>query len=402
MPEVLEPPTAPPAPAPEPSTDTPPASEQQPERSLMDDAFGDLENFAQEKATPKAKAKVEAPKLKDESKPDEPPKPVAEKPEKPVPIPELRKNYDKLKAEHAALKAEFEKASKSKIDDSSEKAWQEKVSAYEKRIEAERQRVKELDDIVKQSAYEQSEEYKKTYIQPIVTAVKTGQQAVIGMTYTDAQGENRPAVAEDFNEVLSATDFSRARAIAKARFPDDVGEVMSLWKDVKGRVETKDEALSKWKEEAGQREQVKMEQDKALSEKRNTVWTTANKAAQEKYPDLFKPIEGDEAGNQALEKGFQRAAAVFNGGKMPDEKGNEITLSDDDMVLLHSEAYLKIAGFNRLANAKRALQKEVETLKAELAQYKSSTPKSGGSTEQVDDGEPSWEDALAKLGKPMV
>lgn len=418
MPETLDPAVPPPAAQPPIPTSAPVAPDQS---SPIDDAFSTLDGFGsesdedQEIKRPVPKPREEKPAAKPEPAPKQKAAPVEEKKaektvekpaDKPLPAPELRKAYERLKAEHNALKAEREaekaKASEPKPEDPAAKEYTEKLTAYEKQIEAERKRAKDLDDKIRQIAYEHSDEYKTQYVQPIIDAVKLGQKAVTGMVYSDSEGNTRAATAEDFNEVLSATDFTKARQIAKARFPEDAMEVMSLWKDVMKEVGRKDEALVKWQNEAGIRDQQRVAQEKTVSESRNKIWEVSNRAAEEKYPQFFKPIEGDDEGNSILAQGFNRARAVFNGGKMLDDNGNEITLSDEDMVKLHSEAYMKIAGFNRLARSNRMMQKQIDELKAKIDGYEKSAPKGGDGAAQPAKPEKTWEDDLMAMGENVM
>lgn len=396
--------------------------------SPIDDAFADLDSMGQDTDQPQDKpaplppkreprAAKPQPKTEPEVKPDEQveeekvEKPAdkiekAEKAEKPLKIPEIRKAYDKVKAELAALKAEREaekqKATQVKPDESASNEWKEKLTNYEKQLEAERRRAKELDEKIQLTAFEQSDAYQKQFIEPLANAVKLGQQAVVGMPYVDNNGDTRAAVAEDFNEVLSATEFQRARAIAKARFPEDSHEVMSLWKDVKTRYEIKNAALVKWQQEAGQREEQRVQQEKAEWENNNKIWSSSIESAQQKYPDYFKPRENDPEGNAMFDRGLARAMAAFTGGKMKDENGNEVALSKEDTIKLHAEIMLKAASYNRTVRDLRAATKQIKELKAKLDGFGKSTPGSGDGGGQPAKPEKSWEDDLMAMGQDRI
>ena len=87
---------------------------------------------------------------------------------------------------------------------------------------------------------------------------------------------------------------------------------------------------------------------------------------------------------------------MFNGGKTMDADGQEIKLTDEQVVQLHSEALNKAAAFNRLARREKKASERIKELETELEQFKSSEPKAGEGVKTEVDGEPSWEAELMK------
>jgi len=114
------------------------------------------------------------------------------------------------------------------------------------------------------------------------------------------------------------------------------------------------------------------QEQKVMSERKqahlNKLWTTLNEGAATKYPQYFKPVEGDEKGNELLQKGFELVDKIFlDGGD----------LQPEEAIKLHSQVRNRAAAFGRLAFQNRTLTEKVAALEKELAQFKDSTPKNG-------------------------
>lgn len=409
---------APAAPAPAPSTShvaIPDASKgtdsQQPPGSNLNNAFADLDKFASEPTAeaptiPKspaaksgdrqraaARTKLEPTKPAPPSeeaedvepaKAEETPKPAdTAKPDK------SKKPSDFLREELAKVKAERDewktKAEKPPAEDVEKKTLAERLAEREKQVA-------EYENEIKFADYSKSEEYKKTYEKPFFDAYGSAQNRIKGMKVVGDDGTVRTAEAADFDKLMRVQDEGDAATLAKELFGNAAPSVMYHRQRVIELSDAAKGALEEFRTKGAEREKQTGEQRAVQQKKLGELWEKMNKEADEKFPNWFKPVEGDDEGNALLEKGTQLAIRAFNG----------TNLSPEERVGLESTVFKRAAGFGRLTHQNAKLSKELAEARAALKAYEESEPGKGegdGSPKAATPRDDTMEGALERLGQ---
>lgn len=347
--------------------------------SGMDEAFSDLDRLFSEnepkpnKAQDKAQADEKA-KSQDDAKSDEnahPDDPDAKEEAsdakgeadrgngKAVSAPELRKAYESLKKEAAELREKIKARGPSEED----------VKGLREQYESERTKRESLEKELAQSAYERSPEFMEKHAAPFRNAYQKARERISQFKVTDGEGNSRQASPDDFDAIMQVADDMTAATMSRELFGDTVGPIVMMQREKVQ--ELHGNMQSAIKDAEGNFEKTQKEK-KLMGERQtahlNKLWTTLNTGAAEKYPQLFKPVDGDEKGNELLEKGFKLADRAFMDGEK---------LEPEEAIKLHSQVRNRAAAFGRLVYQNRNLTSEVESLKKELAQFKDSIPKNG-------------------------
>jgi hypothetical protein len=383
------PPSAPPRPA---STGRPPAHKSEPvsePADNFDDAIFKLGQVADKesgeaKPPPKdGKQVVPAPKPDEEAPPapkdGEQAAPVPKEGEKPAPVKArtLREYSEELKAKNAELQQKLQtlEAEKTKAPAEDLKKLTETLAEREKRLA-------ELDEEIRFSNYERSQEYKNEYWKPFEQAYQEGAATVAGLKITDPQtGEMRQATFEDFEAIMRIRDENTAAEAIEALFGTGVKAQMVT--DARRHAERLNQkrlnALEDHKKNGAERERQRQDQWRQDSEKilkqAGELWQRHRTAPHEKHPLFFRPIEGDAEGNKLLEDGFKEADEAFSNMNPLDPR-----LSGDQREAIlrrHATAYNKMAAFNRLAHLfkqERSLRMAIEK---KLKDFENSEPGAG-------------------------
>lgn len=388
-----------PAAAPAPVSSPPPAAQGQPKTSSepLNNAFADLDRMMGEpEPTPKAKGPQPPKKPESKSTVDRPeetqPEPETgkteeipgDKPGKPIPAPELRKAYAAQREENKSLKAELEKLRTAKPpEDPEKKGLAEKYEFANKRL-------KEIEDELRLSAYERSQEFKEKWQQPFIDAYQFGRERTAQFKVTDAEGNLRQATPEDFDYVMRITDDEAAAQVAEQMFGGaKAAVILNMRNEVHRLMHLRGKALEEAQKLGGEREKIRTESEKKQKALLNETWNRLNSEAAEKYPDWFKEKDGDEKGNELLRKGYELVDKVFLGSS---------DVPPEQQVAMHSAIRNRAAAFGRLAYQLRAANTELAELRKELDSYKESEPKGGdGAPRTQDDDSLSWESRLEKL-----
>lgn len=393
------------------------------------DAFSDLENFATppgEEGLPKSSKKAdEGPpvdKGEVEAPPETPPKPEEkthdktpqdDKPKQeekgkppgkpPSRIVELSKAYEGLKAKHRQLEqdlvaknAELEAIrTKPPAEDPEKKTLQERLSEREKRLQ-------DLENEIRFHRYESSQEYKDKYEQPFINAFQTGRQKTSSLKVVerknDETGEiiqqSRQATANDFDRIAMIGDDDQAAEVAEQLFGSRAPMVLYHRERVQELNAAKEKAVQDFRKVGSEREKQLAEKSQQERKRMVEMFDAITKQSVEKFPALFKPVEGDEKGNELLKKGFDLVDTVF--------KGDTSRIPPEKLVAMHAAVRNRAAAFGRLAYQNKGLQEKITELEKELDQYRESEPAGGeadgkGKSKTVSE---SWEDALDKLARP--
>ena len=331
---------APPAPTPEPPKEPPAKPQDEPETP------------AETKPPAEPLKAPETPKPSEPAKPLKPVEPEAKTPK------ELRDQYHKVKTDYERLKADHEKLRA----DPEKKRLSETIQQREKRIQ-------ELDDTIKQSAWERSDDFKTKYEKPLYDAYETGVRRVSQMKVNVEDGEPRPATKEDFDRIMSAPDPEQASQVIEELFGTGTkaSSVAAMRDRVLDAAESKNIALSEYQKTFSANEKARMErvqQDQAQS---SELWEFLNKKAAETHPEYFGEIEGDEKANELLTKGRERADLAFSNPALPAK----------ELVALHSEIRNKAAAYPRIVHLNQTMKARIAELEKELDAFKTSEPGTG-------------------------
>jgi len=401
-PAAAEPPAAPPAPATSPTPapaaapPTPPAKptmssgQPVPESSASFDAMAELESLANPKPVEKPAEKPAAtappaPKQPEAAaKPPETPAKPAEPPTPPEPVvagtaKELRAAYENTKKELAAIKAELEKAKKP-VEDPEKKTFAEQ-------LEAERKQRESLEAELRATNWERSQDYKDKYVKPLERAFDSAYGEIKSLQVKTPDGATRPGTVEDFN-MLVQLPLADASNMSKLLFGDAAGDVMAMRRQIIDLNRARQADLEDFKTKSASAAKEKEAQRLLERERRQSVWNTTIKTMQDKFPELFAPVEGDAEGNELLEKGTKLADLVFSGVEMAPEKQAE----------LHAMVRNKAAAFDRMVRMTQRQSEQIKSLEKELEAFKASSPgngNAGGGTPAVK--EKTWEDELNDL-----
>jgi hypothetical protein len=292
---------------------------------------------------------------------------------------ELRTAYEQTKAKVVNLEKELatlkEKAAKpAEPGDPKEhpefKAALARVEAAEKRAEEAAKRAAELDDEIRYHNYEKSSEYQEQYYKPYVRTTSTAIKAAIEMRGVDANGEPRAVTQDEVWAIIANPDSEAALDAAERLYgsPAKAARLAQLRDSVRAASERMEEAKNEFRTKGGERlkaEQAKLEQQTKAEKE---MFAKLNEEAAEKFPQFFKPIEGDAKANELLTKGLQRADMAF------DENAN---LTSEQRVKLHSAIRMRAAGFDRLSYLYKQAKDQAAELQKKLDALAKSTPGGG-------------------------
>lgn len=363
---------------PEPHREAPPERQQQ--QPAKSQAQLDRERDEKGKFLPKSKEPDKAPAMEPEKAPDKgEPTPKDTLDWKTAPK-HFREAHEELRRKQAAIEKEYgELKTKAATppEDPEKKALTEKYSAAEKRLA-------QLDEELRYTNYERSQEFKDKYEKPFVEAWMKGRAKMGTMDIIERKNEDsgevtqqgRPATAEDFDALMAITDERAFRRQVKQMFePEVVAEIINSRDRVKDLLESKTNALDQFRKEGSEREKTRQAELEKHHAAIKQTWDTANKTAVEKFPQWFAPEDDDPKGNELLEKGFHMADRAFSNGQ-PIRQGDK-PLSPVELTRLQSALRNKAAGFDRLVHKFDALKKTHDELAAKLKGYEESEPGPG-------------------------
>lgn len=374
---------------------------------VHDDAFAALESMASEdgskpspKPTPKpeaakpapakAAAKPDAPKVErpaattEKPKGDEAAKPPAKTDDKapeakadtePKTNAALREAYSRSKSDVANLRREIETLKSAapkefKIEEAPQfKSLREKHEALVKRAE-------ELENTVRYTNYEASEEFKTKYQEPYEKAAKlstlSAQQLKIA-TVDEATGAetSRNMTAEEFWSIVQAPDDESALSAAEKLFGKGstrAARVADLRDKVVQAHNAAAQAKEDFKKNASERARTMQEQQEAFTKSQQEAFTKHRDEAlnNPKYADWFKAEEGDAKAAELLENGMKWVDAALS-GDLPPEKASK------NLAAIRNKA----GAFDHVVHKLNSAKSLVKELQAKLAEYEASKPGDG-------------------------
>lgn len=275
---------------------------------------------------------------------------------------------DKLKAENTQYKKELEQ----------HRAIQEKGELPEaavKKFETLEKRNKELEEEIRYSRYEKSQDFIDSYQKPYEEAWGRAVSDIKEMVITNEDGTTRPGNARDILR-LANMGVQEAWKLAKEQFGDAADEVMASRRQIRELSDKQQRALEDARKNAGEREtQMNMERQakaKAYSEAMAKTWAEVNKEAIDKY-DFLRPADGQTERNTKLEKATKFVDEVL-GQNLQQAKTEE---ERNQILKKHAALRNRAIGFSVLKHENTTLRAEVEALKKSLADFEGSEPTEG-------------------------
>lgn len=342
---TTKPPVKPPAKAP---GEKPPKQEETP--PVEEDEEGELDEQEQ---TDKGKGKEK------ESDPDKTPKGERLKP---WPLVEKYKGmYNTAQKEIAELKSR-------QNGHEVPKEALEKITTLESRN-------KELEDEIRFTKYEKSQDYQDNYHKPYVEAWQKAVSELQEITITDANGQSRYGNSKDLL-MLAQLPLGEARKVANQLFGEAADDMMAHRRIVRDLSDKQNKALEDARKNGGEREkQQSVEQqakDKAAAESVGKAWSTINADAVAKY-EFLRPVEGQTERNERLDK-----AVKFVDETMELSLNKAKTEQERESILRrHSALRNRAIGFSVLKHENKSLKAELAELKKSLTEFQKSEPTTG-------------------------
>lgn len=333
----------------------------------------------QEKAKPPTpEAKPEAAKAEVETKPVEGDKP----PEGEVTAPDakgkkfnVKELYEQYKKKSGELEMEVAKLKTSSLAEQERSKYLDEIKKHQTRAE-------ELENEIRYVNYSQHPEFKQEYEQPFNTAFNSAFNDLKSLPVTDpATGQQRLIQPQDLFDIY-ASDLPEAKKKARELVGDDfVTDVLQNRTKVRDLWDKKQNALAEAKKSGGEREKQRYEQFQRqhgeIAKQVSQIWQTENEAVlkHEKHGEFFRPIEGDQDGNQRLAKGFEIVDRAFaenpaNPNLKPEERAA--------IVKRHVAVRHRAAAFGRNVQTIKNLRAELATANEKLSQFETSRPSING------------------------
>lgn len=286
-----------------------------------------------------------------------------------------------LKAEQAKRKAverEREEVRKLIADEPARKAEVERLAKAE-------QRAKELEDHIRFVDYEKSAEFAEKHHKPYEAAWERGMSELQGVEVVNPQtGEARPFSAQDMLQLLNMP-LTKARELANEMFGDMADDVMAQRKEIRTMFDQRARALDDARKNGSEREKARMaEAERTQSKVNEEVSKTWRMLNEESLKDpsnaqYFTPKEGDDEWNSRLEKGYELVDKAFGVNPMDPRLTSD---ERKEAIRKHVAIRNRAAAYGALKARDAANAQRIAELEAELAEYRGTTPETGGSEEQ--------------------
>lgn len=401
------------------SGDTPAAPAPNLKPGTFPEAFGELEELERISEQPAAKAKSEpkprkaAPKpaakpAASEEKPtEEPPKEEKKEPAKTVPkddepepvvedgdpdpaakfqlAHDLRKEYRKLHKVAQDKDAKIAELTARLNGSPVNNAVLEENKAIKKRLEEVESELRYLD-------YTKSAEFKEKFEKPYQDAYDDAVEEIKELRVNLDDGNTRPATAQDFQRILQA-DNQDVRALANQMFGDAAGDVLAARRKLIELNRNANRESKRFREEASERERKKAIQAAEEKEGMRRMWDAAIQTVAEKYPEYFKPIEGDEDYNKELAAGY----AVV-------DRAHDPALPTEERIARLAALRHRAAAFRAQVFINKRLKSRVAELEEVVKGYEESAPQGGsgkGEASRAPHGESDdgYESAMAEIDR---
>ena len=243
-----------------------------------------------------------------------------------------------------------------------------KIEAYEKQIEEIRKEALTTKQRLAEVDFTKSDEYKEKFTDRAERIWTKAVQLVKQLKVTDAEGNQRPAVAADFDAIRTAPEQLRSFK-AKELFGDDIDpNAITKYADAIDQVrEEADLAVARHSKTIEQTTIQKAAEARKGQESYQTQYQSALKAIQDnpEYGTWFKPDENDPEATKLLQDGFDEIEKVT--AELPN-------LPVDAQAAYAAVFRARAAAMPRLLVAHNRIKAEFETVKAELAKLRGKDP----------------------------
>lgn len=310
-------------------------------------------------------------KTQDSTTTDAPQPGVAANIEKvPVKVPELRAAYENVKKENKTLKAEIEKFKSGKpADDPDKPKLVEALTSAQKRLSV-------LEEELKYSAYEKSDDYQTQYEKPFIAAYQSGRVRATQLTVTQEDGTTRAGTAQDFDAIMSIPSDAKAASLAHELFGPQAMYIINDRADIQKLNRARSQAIEEFQKHGSERDKQRAAQEVSrrheIQQRMSQMgerFKALNEDAIKKYPQWFTAEEGDEEGARLLSKGFEFSDRAFSGAN---------GMQAEDLVALHSAMRNKAGAFDYVVHKAKLQSDEfkarISELEEELKEFKSSEP----------------------------
>lgn len=308
--------------------------------------------------------------------PPEPQKTPAEPAKTPATVTskQLRDAHEAAKKRVAELEEKLQEY-ESRLKDNPE------VKSYKQQLEEQERRAKELDERLRFTNYERSQEYREKFEVPMEKAFRTAFEDVSQLVIEDAEtGSTTQATPEHFKQLVTMP-LQQAIKQAKTWFGEAAPEVLAHRRQILDLDRQRREAIEDFRKRG---EEITSKQ---ADEHRRTL-ERFNSEAIERFPEWFGKSE-DPEDQQLFDSGLKMAQLAIDG---------DPNLPPERFARVLSEVRNRAAAFGRMVYRNKSLQAKVEALESELEQFRNSVPAPGGASTAApaQTGE-SWETELEKL-----
>lgn len=261
--------------------------------------------------------------------------------------------------------------------------------------QAHQKRIQELEEELKYTSYERTQEYQEKYQQPFEDAYNAGRELVASLkAIADEEGNTRPGTADDFDRIMMVSDENDAADMATALFGTRAMLVMAARMEVKRLNSAKFKAVENYRKSGSEREKKRTEQAAAeaktageRAQQRVATFRKLNEAILAERAEHMTPAENDEAEAKLVKSEEALASLAF--GVITQEQMDDLPpkvkekivngrLPEEEVVKLHSAMWTKASRYGLQERRVKALKARVSELETELAEYRESEPGVGG------------------------
>lgn len=241
-------------------------------------------------------------------------------------------------------------------------------------------RALELEQEMRYHDFTKTQEFRTQYQEPYEKAWKSAMEDLSGITFSDpVTGQERALSAQDLIDVVGLP-LGKARALAEQLYGSFANDVMAHRKSILDLFQKQQSAIEDAKKNGG--EQLRARNEKmqaartAIANETRQAFEAANKAALEdpKYSRHFKPIEGDEEGNQMLERGYKFVDEAFKLNPADPRLTKEQRAK---IAERHAAVRNRAAAFGRMRSQIAKAEAKIAALTKELDGFKASNPGQG-------------------------
>lgn len=322
------------------------------------------------------------PEAGESTNPDAPASTPADKPLAPATAPDAGKKKGespwKLVDQHKAARVQAEQqilTLRKQMEDLQKQITpKEKIEDYEKRI-------KEMSEDLR---YHNAEKYDPEIIKAnhdYEAAWTRASRELPEISVKDpATGDVRTATVGDLAAIVRMP-LGQAREVAEQVFGPFANDMMEYRREIKALWDSKDAKLEELKKNGAQRDEQRQQQMSKTEQEMNDYVgrvyskTVEEDMANERHGHLFKPREGDEGWNKALEDGY----------KLVDEAMSTSPKSPNLTAEQRVQIIRKHAAVRNMAGSWKALRYELDTTKKSLEEareklksYEDTEPPAGG------------------------